>query len=168
MTGAHDSYFAIVLLPHGRFDKHTVVVGYNLRMLVFDILKLAFHGLASLVSSFYFQWGLIYARWGQTNRALWYFTRAIWMNRRGDRAYFHRGLLFAAVGMPERAIGDFSAAIENNPQNVNARIYRSMMYTITGRDEQAQSDLEQAVALGADREELEQQMYDTRTRAGHF
>ena len=168
MTGAHDSYFAIVLLPHGRFDKHTVVVGYNLRMLVFDILKLAFHGLASLVSSFYFQWGLIYARWGQTNRALWYFTRAIWMNRRGDRAYFHRGLLFAAVGMPERAIGDFSAAIENNPQNVNARIYRSMMYTITGREEQAQSDLEQAVALGADREELEQQMYDTRTRAGHF
>ena len=168
MTGAHDSYFAIVLLPHGRFDKHTVVVGYNLRMLVFDILKLAFHGLASLVSSFYFQWGLIYARWGQTNRALWYFTRAIWMNRRGDRAYFHRGLLFAAVGMPERAIGDFSAAIENNPQNVNARIYRSMMYTITGRDEQAESDLEQAVALGADREELEQQMYDTRTRAGHF
>ena len=168
MTGAHDSYFAIVLLPHGRFDKHTVVVGYNLRMLVFDILKLAFHGLASLVSSFYFQWGLIYARWGQTNRALWYFTRAIWMNRRGDRAYFHRGLLFAAVGMPERAIGDFSAAIENNPRNVNARIYRSMMYTITGRDEQAQNDLEQAVALGADREELEQQMYDTRTRAGHF
>lgn len=168
MTGAHDSYFAIVPLPHGRFDKHTVVVGYNLRMLVFDILKLAFHGLASLVSSFYFQWGLIYARWGQTNRALWYFTRAIWMNRRGDRAYFHRGLLFAAVGMPERAIGDFSAAIENNPRNVNARIYRSMMYTITGRDEQAQNDLEQAVALGADREELEQQMYDTRTRAGHF
>ena len=168
MTGAHDSYFAIALLPHGRFDKHTVVVGYNLRMLVFDILKLAFHGLASLVSSFYFQWGLIYARWGQTNRALWYFTRAIWMNRRGDRAYFHRGLLFAAVGMPERAIGDFSAAIENNPQNVNARIYRSMMYTITGRDEQAESDLEQAVALGADREELEQQMYDTRTRAGHY
>ena len=135
-------------------------------MLVFDILKLGFHGLASLVSSFYFQWGLIYARWGQTNRALWYFTRAIWMNRRGDRAYFHRGLLFAAVGMPERAIGDFSAAIENNPRNVNARIYRSMMYTITGRDEQAQSDLEQAVALGADREELEQQMYDARARTG--
>ncbi len=137
-------------------------------MIVFEFLKLAFYGLASLVSSFYFQWGLIYARWGQTNRALWYFSRAIRMNRRGDRAYFHRGLLFAAVGLPERAIGDFSAAIENNPGNVNARIYRSMMYTITGREEQAESDLEQAVALGADREELEQQMYDTRTRAGHF
>ncbi len=135
-------------------------------MIVFQFLKLAFNGLASLVSSFYFQWGLIYARWGQTNRALWYFSRAIRMNRRGDQAYFHRGLLFAAVGMPERAIGDFSAAIENNPRNVNARIYRSMMYGLTGRDEQAQSDLEQAVALGADREELEQQLDETRARVG--
>ncbi len=135
-------------------------------MLVLDLLKQTFHWIGALVSSFYFQWGLIYARWGQTNRALWYFSRAIRMNRRGDRAYFHRGLLFAAVGMPERAIGDFSSAIENNPLNLNARIYRSMMYTITGREEQAQSDLEQAVALGADREELEQQMYDSRARAG--
>ena len=135
-------------------------------MLVFRILAQLFYGLAALVSSFYFQWGLIYARWGQTNRALWYFSRAIRMNRRSDGAYFHRGLLFAAVGLPERAISDFSAAIENNPRNVNARIYRSMMYAITGRDEQAENDLEQAVVLGADREELEQQLYDTRARVG--
>ncbi len=120
--------------------------------------------MALLVSSFYFQWGLIYARWGQTNRALWYFSRAIRMNRKGDRAYFHRGLLFSAVGLPERAISDFSSAIENNSRNVNARIYRSMMYAMTGREEQARSDLEYAVALGADREELEQQMYDTKAR----
>ena len=135
-------------------------------MLVFDILKTGFHGIAVMVSSFYFQWGLIYARWGQTNRALWYFSRAVRMNRRGDRAYYHRGLLFAAVGLPERAILDFSAAIENNPENVNARIYRSAMYAITGRDEQAQSDLEQAVALGADREELQQQIDESRARMG--
>ena len=135
-------------------------------MIVFRFLVQLFYGLAFLVSSFYFQWGLIYARWGQTNRALWYFSRAIRMNRRGDQAYFHRGLLFASVGLPNRAIIDFSSAIENNPQNVNARIYRSMMYTITGLEEQARNDLEQAVALGADREELEQQMYDTRARVG--
>ena len=135
-------------------------------MIVFRILAQAFHGLASLVSSFYFQWGLIYARWGQTNRALWYFSRAVRMNRRSDRAYFHRGLLFAAVGLPDRAIIDFSSALENNPQNVNARIYRSMMYAITGREDQAQRDIEQAVALGADREELEQQVQESRSRVG--
>ena len=135
-------------------------------MIVFRILAQAFYGLASLVSSFYFQWGLIYARWGQTNRALWYFSRAVRMNRRSDRAYFHRGLLFAAVGLPDRAIIDFSSALENNPQNVNARIYRSMMYAITGREDQAQRDIDQAVALGADREELEQQMHESRSRVG--
>ena len=135
-------------------------------MIVFQVIRQGFHLLAVLVSSFYFQWGLIYARWGQTNRALWYFSRAVMMNRRGDRAYFHRGLLFAAVGLPERAIGDFSAALENNPYNVNARIYRSMMYAITGRDEQAQRDLDLAVAQGADREELEQQMHESRSRVG--
>ena len=68
--------------------------------------------------------------------------------------------------MPERAILDFSAAIENNPENVNARIYRSTMYAITGREEQARSDLEQAVALGADREELEEQLDYSRSRMG--
>ena len=135
-------------------------------MVVFEFLKLAFYGLASLVSSFYFQWGLIYARWGQTNRALWYFSRAIRMNRRSDRAFYHRGLLFAAVGLPERAILDFSAALNIKPDNVNARIYRSMMYAITGRDEQARDDLEQAVALGADREELQEQLDYTRARVG--
>ena len=135
-------------------------------MIVLRLIRQGFYLLTALVSSFYFQWGLIYARWGQTNRALWYFSRAVMMNRRSDRAYFHRGLLFAAVGLPERAIGDFSAALENNPDNVNARIYRSMMYTITGRDEQAQKDLDLAVALGADREELEQQMHQSRYRGG--
>ena len=135
-------------------------------MLALDLVKRAFRGVAVLVSGFYFQWALIYARWGQTNRALWYFNRAVMLNRRGDKAYYHRGLLFVAVGLPDRAIRDFSIAIENNPANLDARVYRSMMYAMTGRDEQAQSDLERAVALGADRESLEQQLSDTRARVG--
>ena len=135
-------------------------------MLAIELAKRALRVLLSMGSWFYFQWGLIYARWGQTNRALWYFNRAVLMNRRGDRAYYHRGLLFVAVGLPERAISDFSAAIENNPSNMDARVYRSMMYAMTGRDEQAQSDMERAVALGADREALEQQLSDTRARGG--
>ena len=135
-------------------------------MLALDWLKRAFRGMAVLVSGFYFQWALIYARWGQTNRALWYFNRAVLLNRHGDRAYYHRGLLFVAVGLPERAISDFSAALQNNPSNLDARVYRSMMYAMTGREEQAQRDVDRAVALGADRASLEQQLSDTRARAG--
>ena len=118
-----------------------------------------------LVSDFYYQWAMIYARWGQPVRALWYFNRAVAMNRGGTKAYYHRGLLFLAIGSPERAIGDFSATLQNQPEHIDARINRSIVYTLTGRHEQALRDLEQAVEMGADREILEQQIFDARVRA---
>jgi tetratricopeptide (TPR) repeat protein len=108
---------------------------------------------------------MIYARWGQPVRALWYFNRAVAMNRGGTKAYYHRGLLFLAIGSPERAIGDFSATLQNQPEHIDARINRSIVYTLTGRHEQALRDLEQAVEMGADREILEQQIFDARVRA---
>ena len=135
-------------------------------MTLLRLLGQAFTIVRLLASDFYYQWAMIYARWGQTNRALWYFNRAVRMNRRGSKAYFHRGMLFVAVGLPERAIMDFSAAIENNPDHIQARINRSIVYTLTGRHDQALNDLEDAVAMGADRDSLEQQITDARARAG--
>ena len=135
-------------------------------MIVFRVLGQAFTLLRVLVSDFYYQWGMIYARWGQPTRALWYFNRAATMNRRGSKAYYHRGLLFLAIGSPERAIGDFSAALQNKPDHIDARINRSIVYTLTGRHEQALADLEQAVEMGFDRDVLEQQILDARMRAG--
>ena len=134
-------------------------------MFVLRLLGQGFTILRLLVSDFYYQWAMIYARWGQPARALWYFNRAVTMNREGAKAYYNRGLLFVAIGAPERAIGDFSMAIQNKPDHVDARIYRSIVYTLTGRHEQALRDLEQAVAMGADREVLEQQISDARMRA---
>ena len=135
-------------------------------MFVLRFLGQAFTVLRVLISDFYFQWAMIYARWGQPSRALWYFNHAVGMNHRGDKAYYHRGLLFVAIGAPERAISDFSAVIENNPGHLDACVNRSIMYTLTGRHEQAQSDLERAVALGADRNTLEQHLSDARARVG--
>jgi tetratricopeptide (TPR) repeat protein len=97
---------------------------------------------------------------------LWYFNRAVIMNRSGAKAYYSRGLLFLAIGSPERAIGDFTIVIQNNPGHVDARISRSIVYTLIGRHEQALDDLERAVELGADREVLEQNLSDARMRAG--
>lgn len=135
-------------------------------MLVLRLLGQAFTLLRMLVSDFYYQWGMIYARWGQPVRALWYFNRAVATYRRGSKAYYHRGLLFLAIGSPERAIGDFTMALENKPDHMDARISRSIVYTITGRHEQAERDMEQAVGMGADREILEQQLIDARMRSG--
>ena len=135
-------------------------------MIVLRVLGQAFTILRVLVSDFYYQWAMIYARWGQPTRALWYFNRAVTMNRGGSKAYYNRGLLFLAIGSPERAIGDFSMVIQNNPSHLDARISRSIVYTLIGRHEQARDDLEKAVELGADREVLEQNLSDARMRAG--
>ncbi len=135
-------------------------------MFALQLLGRGFTLLRLLVSDFYYQWAMIYARWGQPTRALWYFNRAVAMNRGGSKAYYNRGLLFVAIGSPERAIGDFSMVIRNSPAHIDARISRSIVYTLTGRHEQAMIDLEQAVALGADRDALEQQISDARMRAG--
>ncbi len=134
-------------------------------MFVLRLMGQGFTLLRVMVSDFYYQWAMIYARWGQPTRALWYFNRAVTMNRRGTKAYYNRALLFLAIGAPERAIGDFSMVIQNSPANLDARINRSIVYTLTGRHEQALNDLEQAVALGADRDTLEQQISDARMRA---
>ena len=130
------------------------------------LLGQGFMLLRLLISDFYYQWAMIYARWGQPTRALWYFNRAVIMNRSGAKAYYSRGLLFLAIGSPERAIGDFTIVIQNNPGHVDARISRSIVYTLIGRHEQALDDLERAVELGADREVLEQNLSDARMRAG--
>ena len=135
-------------------------------MIVLRLLGQAFTILRVLVSDFYYQWAMIYARWGQPTRALWYFNRSVTMNRGGTKAYYNRGLLFLAIGSPERALGDFSMVIQNNPGHLDARISRSVVYTLTGRHEQALNDLERAVELGADREVLEQNLSDARVRAG--
>ena len=130
------------------------------------ILGQAFTLLRLLVSDFYYQWGMIYARWGHPTRALWYFNRAVTMNPDGFKAHYNRGLLLLAIGTPERAIGDLSAAIRNKPDHIDARVTRSIVYTLTGRHEQALADLEQAVEMGADRDELEYQISLARSRMG--
>ena len=135
-------------------------------MFVLRLLGQGFTLLRVLVSDFYYQWAMIYARWGQPTRALWYFNRAVTMNSGGSKVYYNRGMLFLAIGAPERAIGDFSMVIQISPAHLDARISRSIVYTLTGRHEQALNDLEQAVALGADRDTLEQQISDARMRVG--
>ena len=135
-------------------------------MMVLRVLGQAFAVMRLLISNFYYQWGMIYARWGQPTRALWYFNRAVTMNRGDAKAYYNRGLLFVAIGAPERAIWDFSLALQNKPDYIDARINRSILYTVTGRHELALDDLEQAVMMGADRDELEYHLSVAKARVG--
>ena len=129
---------------------------------ILSYIRWLMYALGAALAAFYYQWGMIYARWGQANRAFWYMSRALRLNPRSSRIYFSRASLFLAVGRPEQAVQDFSEAIRLNPRFTDAYTSRGMMYTLLGRDEEAQQDVEHAVEFGADRVKVERQMADLR------
>ena len=118
--------------------------------------------LGAILSVFYSSWGLIYAGWGQPNRAIWYLNRGIRLNPKSAKLHYQRGSLIIVLGQPERAIRDFSEAIRLDPKLVDAYSSRGLIYTLLGRHEEAQRDVDQAVRLGADRAVLERQIVDTK------
>lgn len=119
-----------------------------------------------LAVGFYYNWGLIYARWGQTNRAMWYFNHAIGVHPTNAKALYQRGLLYVAIGSPEGAVLDFSKAIENHPGYMEAYMNRGMMYTLLGFHAAASGDFDEAASLGADRASLERQAAQLAARTG--
>ena len=123
--------------------------------MILRFLSAFYGGMKSVSSSFYFNWGMTYARWGQPARAMYYLNRAARLNTKGAHIYYQRGLLLIAMGQPGSAISDFDKAINANPRHLEAFLNRSMMHTLVGRYEEAQSDVESAVTLGADRSSLE-------------
>ena len=133
--------------------------------MILGILSGSYRGLKMLLSGFYYNWGLMYASWGQPHRAMWYFNRAAHLHDKGAQIFYNRGRLFVALGAPERAIIDFDVAIANNPGYRAAYMDRCMMYTLVGRREDALADVERAVSLGANRSSLEQQVEELQARS---
>ena len=123
--------------------------------MILRFLSAFYDGMKSVSSSFYFNWGMTYARWGQPARAMYYLNRAARLNTKGAHIYYQRGLLLIAMGQPEPAISDFNRAINADPKHIEAYLNRSMMHALIGRHEEAQSDVESAVSLGADRSSVE-------------
>ena len=130
--------------------------------MILRFLSAFYDGMKSVSSSFYFNWGMTYARWGQPARAMYYLNRAARLHTKGAHIYYQRGLLLIAMGQPESAISDFNRAINADPKHIEAYLNRSMMHALIGRHEEAQSDVESAVSLGADRSSLETQNEELR------
>ena len=123
--------------------------------MILRFLSAFYDGMKSVSSSFYFNWGMTYARWGQPARAMYYLNRAAKLNTNSAHIYYQRGLLLIAMGQPESAISDFNRAINADLKHLDAYLNRSMMHALIGRHEEAQSDVESAVSLGADRSSVE-------------
>lgn len=135
-------------------------------MIFFRFLSAIYGGLKSLSSGFYFNWGMTYARWGQPSRAMYYLNRAAKLNPTSAPVFYQRALLFLAMGQSDAAIADFNVAIESNPRHMEAYLNRGMVHTMLGSHDEAKKDVDSAVALGADRPSLEDQIAAVREEAG--
>ena len=127
------------------------------------IFKSFASGMGHLMSGFYYNWGLAYARWGQPGRAMWYLNRAERLYAKSPGIYFNRGSIWVALGHPEHAILDFSEAILLDPQHMQAHVNRGLMYALVGKAEESGKDVERAVQLGADRASLESRVQELNT-----
>ncbi len=146
---------------HGRYHKpgrYAYKASESFVHTFLDILKTLWNGTGVAVALFYYNWGLIFARWGQPHRAFWYMNRAVTMNSTNPKAYYHRASLFMAVGNLQSAVQDFTTAIRLDPQYADAYTRRGMMYTLLDKDDEATQDFDRAVQLGTDRVKLEREI----------
>ena len=116
------------------------------------------NGAGVAVAFFYYNWGLVYARWGMTLLAFVYMNKAVAMNSNNPKAYYQRASLFMAVGNLRSAVNDFTKAIELDPQYADAYTRRGMMYTLLDKEDEATLDFDRAVQLGTDRGSLEREI----------
>ena len=123
---------------------------------LFAALRALGSAITAGLALFYYNWALIYARWGQAHRAFWYMNRAVRMSPNNPKMYYHRASLFLAMGSPERAIQDYDEAIRIDPGVALAYANRAFVYTVLGNDAAAQQDIDRAVELGFDRDWLDQ------------
>ena len=117
---------------------------------IIKLVNALWRGLSVSAALFYYNWGLIFARWGQPHRAFWYMNRAVMMNTTNPKGYYHRASLFMAVGNLRSAVQDFTTAINLDPQYTDAYFNRGLAYRKLGQQEQADRDFAKAKELGVE------------------
>ncbi|MBI4064468.1 MAG: tetratricopeptide repeat protein [Elusimicrobia bacterium] len=67
-----------------------------------------------------YELGNVYARLGDSEKAIWAYGQALQANAGYDEIYFNRATILATLGRPEEALKDYLASIHINPTNQGA------------------------------------------------
>ena len=89
--------------------------------------------------------GIAYARRGQYDRAISYFTRSLEINPAFAAGYYYRGLAYMSKGQYEQALSDFNRALDINPSLTLAYEHRGQARKMMGDKEGARADLEKSI-----------------------
>lgn len=97
----------------------------------------------------YYDRGRAYAAFGDWNRAIRDYDRAIELDPTHAEAHIRRGAVYSSIpGGEERALADFNRAVEIDPRNPRAYSQRASAYLASFQDEgRALADLSQAIEL---------------------
>ena len=104
--------------------------------------------------------GLAYFETGDFEAARDAFGRGIATNKRNPQLFYYRGLVEFTRGNYRAAIlaDGFDAAIKLDAEFTDAYVKRGLSYSLVGDDEDARQDIDKAVALGADREAIQNEL----------
>ena len=104
--------------------------------------------------------GLAQFKTGDLDAAIGSFGNGIAADRRNPQLFYDRGLVEFTRGNYRTAIlaDGFDAAIKLDAEFTDAYVKRGIAHALLGDDENAQGDIDKAVALGADREEIQDEL----------
>ena len=102
----------------------------------------------------YINRGAYYQISGEFKQAVQDYDEGIRLDPSIAKAYFNRGSSYFYLNQPERAIKDFDEAIRLDDRIATAYATRALAYTVLGRN--SRQDVESAIALGIERQVLEE------------
>ena len=104
--------------------------------------------------------GLARVETGDFDGAIDAFANGIAADRRNPQLFYDRGFVEFTRGNYRAAILDdgFDNAIKLDAEFTDAYVKRGIAHAVLGDDEDAQEDIDKAVALGADRQEIQDEL----------
>lgn len=91
--------------------------------------------------------GLVHYKTGETDKAIFEFTKAIEINPRFAKAYYNRGSVYALSNDSTKAIADLTMAVKIKPTLADAFNRRGSVYFKLGEREKAIRDFTRAIRI---------------------
>jgi tetratricopeptide (TPR) repeat protein len=132
---------------HKLMNKHKILKCLLLCALIITALSACAEISDELKATAYKNRGFVYGRFGQHQKEIDDYTKAIELDPKYASLYHYRGFAYLNLGQHRKAIEDFSKAIELAPKLAQAYFDRGLAYAKLGKRDLADKDQQKAKEL---------------------